>query len=176
MKRPRDNRPARRVEKAHTHVRERTNIGTIAGVDTAPLMKRLNDLVEASEFPHISAMAVAAGIDPSTISKWKKNKQRPSGRYLTMIARVLGVPALELWELAGLVEDGTTDYVFRPAGVPSEAEVGRPSITTTPPGYDRLGELYNRLDATQRQSIDMQISMLVAWAEGELSRPAPTGT
>lgn len=58
-----------------------------------------------ANFAHVGALAEAAGISPSTISKWKNDKQRPTVDKLTAIANTLRVPRRNVLVIAGLLDE-----------------------------------------------------------------------
>lgn len=175
---PTDNRPVSRRMNASTHVHARTKAATLRGMsdeipetegwDARGLFAVLDPLLKASPFEYHSQLAIAAGMDASTISRWRRGKSRPTTVKLSAIARTLGVPGLELWEAAGLVQPGT----MHATGVPSSSAVGTPTVSQTPIPEEMLALLkaYARLDGTGQETIRTQLRMVTAWAEGELSR------
>jgi transcriptional regulator with XRE-family HTH domain len=64
-----------------------------------------------AHFAHVGALAEAARISPSTISKWKNDKQRPTVDKLTAIANALQVPRRDVLLIAGLLDE---DDIGRP--------------------------------------------------------------
>lgn len=58
-----------------------------------------------AEIPHVGRLAELAGISPSTISKWRSGKMRPTVATLTAIARVLNVKRRDILLVAGLLDE-----------------------------------------------------------------------
>ena len=64
-----------------------------------------------AKIAHVGALAEAAGISPSTISKWRNNKQRPTVDKLTALAVVLGVARRDVLLIAGLLDEADMSTV-----------------------------------------------------------------
>jgi transcriptional regulator with XRE-family HTH domain len=72
-----------------------------------------------ANFAHVGALAEAAGISPSTISKWKNDKQRPTVDKLTAIANTLQVPRRNVLVIAGLLDEADVGPATREDHEPS---------------------------------------------------------
>lgn len=129
--------------------------------------REFDRLLAESDFRNEYALAQAAGISHSTLSSWRSGRQRPSTKGLAAIARAFEtVTSLELWELAGLVADGTTAKLGIPgASDPTTHRTPRRS----PPELDELDELFSQLDDAGQQAIRTQLQMAITWAKSELS-------
>lgn len=57
-------------------------------------------------------VATRARINHSSISSWRRGRQRPTAHSLSDIARVLGKSALEAWEKAGLLTEVDREQMF----------------------------------------------------------------
>lgn len=155
------------VERSWANVRGEDDLSKVVRVSTdwprETFFEEYDRLLAASDFRNEYALSQAAGISHSTLSSWRSGRQRPSTKGLAAIARELGVTALELWELAGLVTPGTAASL----GVTEEA--ASMSVRSAPPELAELTELYDQLDQDGRQAVRTQLQMAITWARGQLS-------
>lgn len=97
--------------RSRTHVTGPTRAATLVRVRTRrdwnheQFFRWLDDARQRVDppIPHDGALAERAGISHSTISNWRRGKQRPTTERLALIARALGVPPRDLWVRAGLM-------------------------------------------------------------------------
>lgn len=109
-------------------------------------------------FANDAALARAAGVRASIISRWRRGEMRPGHENLNRIAAAVRIPAVNLWIVAGLADPEDLDM--------SEA----PDISVLPREFIDLIELWrdDRLKEADREFVRRQISILVAGMRGEL--------
>ncbi|MBC9001315.1 helix-turn-helix domain-containing protein [Micromonospora aurantiaca (nom. illeg.)] len=110
--------------------------------------------------PHDGALAELAGISHSTLSNWRNGKQRPTTDKLAAIADVLGVPARDLWVLAGLMEPDQVGLaeVPSPAHLPPEDEESIRMIMASDLPEDVKADLVGEIRRLQQQHVDERAS------------------
>lgn len=184
MRRPVDNRPGTADMRARKHVRSHTQAATVLRVSEWPrdkFFELYDELARRSAFAHDGAVADAAGISASMISRWRSGKAKPARESLSKLAKAFGVSGMELWEAAGIIEAGTLEKLgfaemiaarqdVTVEGTPGVLVLGRPPI---PPELSRLAELLPQLPGDARQTLGMQLQLLAQWAEAQLERVDP---
>lgn len=82
----------------------------------------LRALMAEAGIPDYAELSRLSGVNQTQFSNWRRGISRPSRESLAKVARVVGVPTLNLVDVAGLADDGdeVTEEVRRPAALPAE--------------------------------------------------------
>lgn len=107
-------------------------------------------------------VANRAGINHSSISSWRKGRQRPTAHSLSDIARVLGKSALEAWERAGLLTEADRQQMLTPPERDGIALIRSSNLSE--PAKERLVAVFleqERRDRAERlRRLEEQIDVL----------------